>query len=108
MHDIGFEIKVESVETDIAERTQSLGSLLLGAKGLPDELCSILRIRIRLEAALAVSGSADGQEDGFPFLLAGRNVLTSQCQYPPSTSHSFTHAMLGQFFNCVPGKTSQS
>jgi hypothetical protein len=44
--DVGLEVEVEAVQADIAEGTKSLRSLLLRAKGVPDELSSIFGIGI--------------------------------------------------------------
>lgn len=77
MLDVGFEVEVEPVQTDIAERTQSLGAVLLGAEGLPDQLCAIFGVGVGLETTLAVGGASDGQQDRLSLLLAGLDVLAT-------------------------------
>jgi hypothetical protein len=75
----GFEVEVESIEGDIIKGTLHFGTFLDGTKGLPHQLGSSFCIILVLEAALAVSGTADGQENGFTLLLALFDVLTAEC-----------------------------
>lgn len=75
MLDIGLKVEVEPIQGDITEGTKGFGAILLRAKGLPHQLRAILGILFRLEAALAVRGSADRKKNCFVLLLACRDVL---------------------------------
>lgn len=77
MLDVGLEVEVEAIKADIAEGSKSLRSLLLRAKGLPDELGSVFGIGIGFKAALAVGCTSNREKDSLAFVLAFLDVLST-------------------------------